>query len=62
VDPRTLMILAAAVAAVLAVVAVALRLSGRVPDRAVDALYRVSYAFTALSGALFIMQGLFGGR
>lgn len=56
------MILMAGLGAVVAAAALFGRLSGRLADRTVDRLYYVSYGCTAVSVALFVVQGLFGGR
>ena len=57
-----LMVTAAALAAVLALLAAGAKLSRQLAEGSVDRLYYVSYALTALSVALFVMHGLFGGR
>jgi uncharacterized membrane protein len=57
-----MMVTAAVLAAVLALLAASGKLSHRIADRHVDRLYYASYALTVLSIALFVMQGLFGGR
>jgi hypothetical protein len=59
---RTLMVTVAALAALLALLGAAGKLSHRLADRSVDRLYYASYALTALGVALFVMHGLFGGR
>lgn len=56
------MILVAGSGAVVAAVAALGKFSGRLGDRMVDRLYYVSYACTALSVVLFVVQGLFGSR
>ena len=56
------MVVAAVLAAALALLAAGGKLSHRIADRHVDRLYYVSYALAALSIALFVLQGLFGGR
>ena len=48
--------------ALLALIAVAGKLSHRVDDRTVDRLYYASYACAGFSAILFVMRGLFGAR
>jgi hypothetical protein len=56
---RDLLIAMAAAGAMIALIAAAGKLSGRLADRTVDRLYYVSYGCTGLSILLFVMHGLF---
>ncbi len=59
---QTLVVLLAGAGALGAVAAALGRLSGRLGERMVSYLYYASYGCTALSIALFVMQGLFADR
>ena len=61
-EGRALVIGMALLGALVAAGAALGKLSGRLPDRAVNRLYYVSYGCTGLSVVLFIMNGLFASR